>query len=138
MTLRTARSLIASAFASILFSSPVSAAHECGPLKIFASVDLKMGPDDRAAFVPVTLQGQTKYMLLDTGGTVSEITASTLHHSDWNPTKPRHSGSTTSRETTWIMLPLYRISRSATSRETTRISLWDRTTSLLTTTALRE
>src|SRR5215469_2995423 len=77
MTSCCARALIACAFASILIASTASA-DDCGPLKIVASVDLRMAADDHAAFVPVTLQGQTKYMLLDTGGTVSEITASTV------------------------------------------------------------
>lgn len=77
MTSRTARTLIACAFAST-FTASAASADACGPLKIIASVDLRMAADDRAAFVPVTLQGQTKYMLLDTGGTVSEITASTV------------------------------------------------------------
>ena len=77
MTPRVARTLIACAFAS-LFLATNSRAEECGPLKIVASVDLRMAGEDRAGFVPVTLQGQTKYMLLDTGGTISEITPATV------------------------------------------------------------
>src|SRR5438105_11627601 len=77
MTPRVARTLIACAFAS-LFLATNAWAEECGPLKIVASVDLKMAGEDRAAFAPVTLQGQTKYMLLDTGGTISEITPATV------------------------------------------------------------
>ncbi|HLY04758.1 MAG TPA: retropepsin-like aspartic protease [Rhizomicrobium sp.] len=77
MTSHTARTLIACTLTSVFLTS-TAFADECGPLKIFASVDLRMATDDRAAFVPVTLQGQTKYMLLDTGGTVSEITGSTV------------------------------------------------------------
>src|SRR5690348_5040485 len=77
MTPRVARTLIACALTSIFIAS-TAFADDCGPLKIVASVDLRMAGEDRAAFVPVTLQGQTKYMLLDTGGTISEITPTTV------------------------------------------------------------
>lgn len=56
-----------------LFAQSV-AAEECGPLKIISSVDLKTEPQDNRFYLPVVLQGQQKYMLLDTGGTFSEIT----------------------------------------------------------------
>jgi hypothetical protein len=49
----------------------------CGPLKIVASVPLMATPDEREVFVPVSLQGQRKYMLLDTGGALDEITPQT-------------------------------------------------------------
>jgi predicted aspartyl protease len=77
MPTRGGCSLTACAFTAI-FLATNSWAQECGPLKIVAIVDLRMAGEDRAAFVPVTLQGQTKYMLLDTGGTVSEITPTTV------------------------------------------------------------
>jgi predicted aspartyl protease len=77
MTYHSARVLLACDFFSTAFGLGASA-EECGPLKIFASADLRMAPEDRAAFVPVTLQGQTKYMLLDTGGVISELTPGTV------------------------------------------------------------
>jgi hypothetical protein len=49
----------------------------CGPLKIVASVQLLASPDEREVFVPVSLQGQRKFMLLDTGGALDEITPQT-------------------------------------------------------------
>jgi hypothetical protein len=49
----------------------------CGPLKIIASVPLLASADDREVFVPVSLQGRKKYMLLDTGGALDEITPQT-------------------------------------------------------------
>jgi len=76
MTPRVPRGLIACACTFIILVS-AAVADDCGPLKIVASADLKMARGDRAAFVPVTLQGQAKYMLLDTGGFANEITAST-------------------------------------------------------------
>jgi hypothetical protein len=52
-------------------------AETCSPLKIIASVQFMAMPDEREVFVPVSLQGQRKYMLLDTGGTLDEITSQT-------------------------------------------------------------
>jgi predicted aspartyl protease len=75
MTPRIVRTLTACAFP--LFAT-TALADDCGPLKMLTSVDLKMAQDGRAAFVPVTLQGHSMYMLLDTGGAVSEITASAV------------------------------------------------------------
>ena len=49
----------------------------CAPLKIIASVQLMAAPDEREVFVPVTLQGQKKYMLLDTGGALDQLTPQT-------------------------------------------------------------
>jgi predicted aspartyl protease len=74
------RICFAAVFAALLghVSSGPASAEECGPLKIVASVDLRMAGDDRAAFVPITLQGQTRYMLLDTGGMMSFITPGTV------------------------------------------------------------
>lgn len=49
----------------------------CAPLKIISSVQLMSSPDEREMFVPVSLQGQKKYMLLDTGGALDQITPQT-------------------------------------------------------------
>jgi hypothetical protein len=49
----------------------------CGPLKIISSVQLMASPDEREMFVPVSLQGQKKYMLLDTGGALDQISPQT-------------------------------------------------------------
>jgi hypothetical protein len=64
----------AAMFGALLASNGSASAEECGPLKIVASVDLMMAADDRAAFVPVTLEDKNRYMLLDTGGMMSFIT----------------------------------------------------------------
>lgn len=63
-----------------VFAAPAgpAIAQQCDSLKIVASVDLETAPNDAAVFVPVTLQHQTKYMLLDTGGTISELTPATV------------------------------------------------------------
>jgi hypothetical protein len=52
-------------------------AETCGPLKIVASVQMTAAPDAREMFLPVALQGQRKYMLLDTGASLDEITQQT-------------------------------------------------------------
>jgi predicted aspartyl protease len=77
MISRHARVLLASAFLSTVLSVGANA-DECGPLKIIASVDMKTEPPDPRFYVPVALQGQQKYMLLDTGGGLSEITQGTV------------------------------------------------------------
>lgn len=67
------QALIICGIAHALFA-PTAFADECGPLKIISSVDLKVEPPDTRVYLPVMLQGQQKYMLLDTGGTFSQIT----------------------------------------------------------------
>lgn len=49
-------------------------ADDCAPLTIATSVDLVSTSDNTRQFVPVTIEGTPKLMLLDTGSVVSEIT----------------------------------------------------------------
>ncbi len=65
------------AFLALVAAAAATQAEECRPLKIIASVPLMAAPDEREVFVPVTLQGQPKYMLLDTGGALDQITPQT-------------------------------------------------------------
>jgi len=54
------------------FATPALA--DCNPLTLITSVDLTMDADKTAALVPVTLQGQPKFLLLDTGGAMTVLT----------------------------------------------------------------
>jgi predicted aspartyl protease len=56
------------------FGGAASAEDNCHPLTIIASVDLVPTTDNTWQFVPVTINGSPRLMLLDTGGYVSEIT----------------------------------------------------------------
>ncbi|MEI9991265.1 MAG: pepsin/retropepsin-like aspartic protease family protein [Rhizomicrobium sp.] len=58
------------------FSQAPAAAEDCKPLTRLASVDLVPGADKRQEFVPVTLAGKDKLMLLDTGGVYAMISPS--------------------------------------------------------------
>jgi hypothetical protein len=51
-----------------------SAWADCHPLSVVTSVDLTPADNKLAEFVPVTINGVPKYMLLDTGGAYAEIT----------------------------------------------------------------
>jgi hypothetical protein len=51
----------------------IARADDCHPLTLLASVDLIPAANKRAEFVPVTINGVPKQMLLDTGGGISEI-----------------------------------------------------------------
>ena len=57
--------------ASLLLLVPAAAA-DCPPLKMVNSVDLVQAPG--RAMVPVTINGSKRMFLLDTGGTISQIT----------------------------------------------------------------
>jgi hypothetical protein len=50
-----------------------SAAAECGRQVLVASVDLQTNADRNVEFVPVTIAGSPRVMLLDTGGGMTEI-----------------------------------------------------------------
>jgi predicted aspartyl protease len=52
-------------------------ADDCKPLAIVASVDLETTKEHDAVFAPVTLDGKVKYLLVDTGGALSELTKET-------------------------------------------------------------
>ncbi len=49
-------------------------ASDCNPLTVITSVELVRRDGDPRMFVPVSMEGKQKLMLLDTGGGVSEIT----------------------------------------------------------------
>ncbi|HWU55283.1 MAG TPA: aspartyl protease family protein [Rhizomicrobium sp.] len=51
--------------------TPASAAEECGPLKLFTSAKLVSTGNSR--LVPVTINGASKALLLDTGGYMSQL-----------------------------------------------------------------
>lgn len=57
---------------AVSFHNPAWA--DCNPLSIVTSVDLMPAENKLAEFVPVTINGVPKYMLLDTGGAFAEIT----------------------------------------------------------------
>jgi len=73
MWTRTYGSLFAG-IVSALFTIQAVAADDCHPLTLFASVDLQRREHDTRMFVPVSINGQPKLMLLDTGGFMSEVT----------------------------------------------------------------
>ena len=52
---------------------PAEAAQSCGPLKIFASVEMTLDDSGRP-LIPITVDGKQKPMLLDTGGVLSTLT----------------------------------------------------------------
>ncbi len=53
-------------------------ADDCSPLKMQASLTLATNQDRTRFFVPVTINGVAKLMLLDTGGGISELTPETV------------------------------------------------------------
>lgn len=54
-------------------ASPATAEDSCPPLTMITSVDMQIGSDGRI-YVPVTINGVKKSMLIDTGGFFTEIT----------------------------------------------------------------
>ncbi len=56
-----------------LLSLPARAA-DCAPQTLITSLDLEPAIERREEFVPVTIRGTHKLMLLDTGGAMTEIT----------------------------------------------------------------
>lgn len=78
--MRAAEASIA-ALVFTLFTLPVLAA-DCAPQTLITTLDLEPAIERREEFVPVTIQGVHKLMLLDTGGAMTEITieaANELH-----------------------------------------------------------
>ena len=72
------RALSAALLATTLtacFGTQAFAEDACHPLTLLTSVDLVRRDRDSRMYVPVSLQGKEKLMLLDTGGAVSEITS---------------------------------------------------------------
>jgi hypothetical protein len=53
---------------------PAAAADSCGTLKQFASVEMILDDAGRA-LVPITIDGKSKLMLLDTGGVIQHVDA---------------------------------------------------------------
>ena len=65
------------AFAAAAFVALPAAAQDCVPQTRITTLDLVPTIDRREEFVPVTIQGTRKLMLLDTGGAMTEITTET-------------------------------------------------------------
>ncbi len=66
------------AFAVFVFAALTTAARaaeDCRPLTLITAVDLLRRDGDSHVFVPVTINGHQKLMLLDTGGWNSEVTS---------------------------------------------------------------
>ncbi|HXC53853.1 MAG TPA: pepsin/retropepsin-like aspartic protease family protein [Rhizomicrobium sp.] len=57
-----------------LLCGAAAAAEDCAPLTRITALDLVPSLERREEFVPVTIQGVQKLMLLDTGGAMTEIT----------------------------------------------------------------
>ena len=57
-----------------LLPGTATAAADCAPLTRITSLAMEPSTDRREEFVPVTIQGVRKLMLLDTGGAMTEIT----------------------------------------------------------------
>src|ERR1700742_4156507 len=70
-TMRAGVPLIAAAL--LLLASPVRAA-DCLPQTRLATLQMEPSTNRREEYVPVTIQGVPKLMLLDTGGAMTEIT----------------------------------------------------------------
>jgi len=72
MPMATKHAAMAAFSFAVILSGPAWA--DCQPLSRIASLDLVPGENKLSEFVPVTLQGVPKLMLLDTGSGVSELT----------------------------------------------------------------
>jgi len=73
----TRASLSGAVFAAFIFAISFcgdAAAEECPPLTLITSVGLVPSEHGTAGFVPVSIQGSPRLMLLDTGGANTEIT----------------------------------------------------------------
>ena len=57
------------------FAGGSARAEECKPLTLITTVDLVHRDGDQHIFVPVTINGKNRFMLLDTGGAKSEVTS---------------------------------------------------------------
>jgi predicted aspartyl protease len=58
----------------VLLAGAARADDACQPLTLITSVSLMPAPDNTWQFAPVTIDGHKKFMLVDTGGFMSEIT----------------------------------------------------------------
>jgi len=67
-----ARATFAALVAALGYGTPAAA--ECLPMTLIASLDLQAAIDKKEEYVPVTINGVSKLMLLDTGGAMTEIT----------------------------------------------------------------
>jgi aspartyl protease len=62
---------------------PAEAAQRCGPLKIFASVEMTLDGSGRP-LIPAVINGRQTPMLLDTGGVISTLTQKAFEDSGRN------------------------------------------------------
>ena len=65
--------------AAALWTAQAFADDDCHPLTQFATVELAHRPNNSRLYVPVTIEGKDRLMLLDTGGAMSEITLLTAN-----------------------------------------------------------
>jgi predicted aspartyl protease len=74
--------------AACVLASPAIADDQCGKLTLVTSVDMHIGNDGRV-YVPVTIDGVSKSMLVDTGGFFTEMAQTTVDELKLNI---RHTG----------------------------------------------
>src|SRR3954471_19225715 len=62
-----------------LLTATAASAQDCAPAKLLASVPMHNAePDSNIRTVPVTLNGTTRHMILDTGGAVTQLSRDTI------------------------------------------------------------
>jgi predicted aspartyl protease len=84
MGLKAALFLFLASAITLGAASPADAGETCGTLKQFASVEMILDGVGRP-LVPVTVDGQQKMMMLDTGGTISTLTQKAFEESGRTP-----------------------------------------------------
>ena len=63
----------------LLLTATVAQAQDCAPAKLLASVAMHSAePESNIRTVPVTLNGTTRHMILDTGGAVTQLSRDTI------------------------------------------------------------
>ena len=62
----------------LLLTATAAQAQDCAPAKLLASVPMHSAePDSNIRTVPVTLNGTTRHMILDTGGAITQLSRET-------------------------------------------------------------
>ena len=63
----------------LLLAATTAHAQDCGPAKLLASVPLHSAePESNIRTVPVSLNGTTRHMILDTGGAITQLSRDTI------------------------------------------------------------
>src|SRR3954452_11719572 len=71
------------AFALLLLAGTAAHAETCAPARLLATVPLHSAePESNIRTVPVSLNGQTRNMILDTGGAVTQLSRSVIEELD--------------------------------------------------------